>query len=65
MFGGFLYVHHRSLQWCWSNYSDATNIGDVPLPKHQMSGGFFALFEKIYHGKPILAVFSNIGDDVQ
>ncbi len=27
--------------------------------KCQMSGGFFALFEKIYHGQPILTVFSN------
>jgi hypothetical protein len=37
----------------------------VPLPKHQMSGGFFAFFEKIYHGQPNLTVFSNIGEDIQ
>jgi hypothetical protein len=30
-----------------------------------MSGGFFALFEKIYHVQPILTVFSNIGEDIQ
>ncbi len=46
-------------------YSDATNIGEVPLPKHQTSRGFFASFEKIYDREPILTVSSNIGEDVQ
>jgi hypothetical protein len=46
-------------------YSDATNIGEEPLPKHQTSRGVFALFEKIYDGELILTVISNIGEDVQ
>jgi hypothetical protein len=45
-------------------YSDATNIGEVPLPKLQTSRGFIA-FEKIYYGEPISTDFSNIGEDVQ
>jgi hypothetical protein len=35
------------------------------LPTLQLSLGFIALFEKIYDGKPILTVISNIGEDVQ
>ena len=35
------------------------------LPTLQLSQGIVALFEKIYDGKPILTVFSNIGEDVQ
>jgi hypothetical protein len=35
------------------------------LPTLQLSLGTFALFEKIYDGDPILAVISNIGEDVQ
>jgi hypothetical protein len=41
------------------NYSDTTNIGLVPSPKHQTSRGFFALFEKIYDCRiPIRHFFS-------
>jgi hypothetical protein len=53
------------MQWRYSNYSDATNIGEVPLPKLQTSRGFVALFEKIYEGEPIITVISNIEKDVQ
>ncbi len=35
------------------------------LPTLQIPVGMVALFEKIYDGKPILTVFSNIGEDVQ
>jgi hypothetical protein len=52
LFGGF----YRSI-------TDHCNDAEVPLPKHQTSRGFFALFGKIYDGKPILAVISNIGED--
>jgi hypothetical protein len=62
--GRFLKLHHRSLQWSKSNYSDAPNVGEVPLPKLQTSRGFVALFEKIYDGEPIITVVSNIGEDV-
>jgi hypothetical protein len=65
LFGTFLNVHHRSLQWRQSNYSDATNIGEVPLPKHLTSREIFPLFEKIYDGEPILSDFSIIGEDIK
>jgi hypothetical protein len=42
-----------------------SNIAIGSLPTLQISLGIFALFEKIYDGEPILAVFSNIGEDVQ
>jgi hypothetical protein len=35
------------------------------LPTLQISLGISALFENIYDGEPILAVISNIGEDVQ
>jgi hypothetical protein len=41
-----------------------SNILIVSLPTLQISLATIALFEKIYDGKPILAVFSNIGEDV-
>jgi hypothetical protein len=47
------------------NYSNATNIGEVPLPKLQTSRGLLALFEKIYYWDPIFTVISNNGEDVQ
>ncbi len=52
-------------QWRLSNNSDATNIGEVPLPKLQTSHGLLALFEQIYYGEPIFTVISNNGEDVQ
>jgi hypothetical protein len=42
-----------------------SNIAIGSFPKLQISLRIVALFEKIYDGKPILTVFSNIGDDVQ
>jgi hypothetical protein len=42
-----------------------SNIAIVSLPTLQTSHGLLALFEKIYHGDPIFAVFSNNGEDVQ
>jgi hypothetical protein len=42
-----------------------TNIGELPLPKHQTSRGFFAFFEKISDEQPILTAFSNIREDVK
>ncbi len=42
-----------------------SNIAIGSLPTFQRSLGIFALFEKIYDGEPILAVISNIGEDVQ
>jgi hypothetical protein len=42
-----------------------SNITIGSLPTIQISLGIVALFEKIYDVKPILTVFSNIGDDVQ
>jgi hypothetical protein len=65
LFGVFLQVLCRSLQWRKSNYSHATNVGKVPLPKLQTSHRFVALFEMIYYGSPIFTVISNIGEDVQ
>ncbi len=59
--GGFLKLHHRNE----SHHSDASNIGEVPLPKLQTSCGFVALFEKIYDREPIITVISTIGEDVQ
>jgi hypothetical protein len=41
-----------------------SNIAIGSLPTLQISLGFFALFEKIYDGEPILSVISNIGEDV-
>ncbi len=41
------------------------NIAIDSLPTLQISKGIIALFEKIYDGKPILTIFSNIGEDVQ
>jgi hypothetical protein len=43
----------------------SSNIAIGTLPKLQISLGIFALFEKIYYGEPILAVISNIGEDVR
>ncbi len=65
LFGALLKVHHRSLQWRYSNYIDAANSSEVPLSKLQTSRGFVALFDEIYDGEPIKTVFSNIGEDVQ
>jgi hypothetical protein len=42
-----------------------SNIAIGSLPTLQISLATIALFEKIYDGKPILTVFSNIGKDVQ
>jgi hypothetical protein len=42
-----------------------SNIAIGSLPTLHISLGFFALFEKIYDGEPILAVISNMGEDVQ
>ena len=42
-----------------------SNIGIGSLPTLQISVVIFALFEKIYDGEPIVAVISNIGEDVQ
>ncbi len=42
-----------------------SNIAIVSSPTLQLSLGINALFEKIYDGKPILTVISNIGEDVQ
>jgi hypothetical protein len=42
-----------------------SNIAIGSLPTHQISPGIVALFAKIFDGKPILTVFSNIGEDVQ
>jgi hypothetical protein len=41
-----------------------SNIAIGSLTTLQISLGFFALFEKINDGEPILAVISNIGEDV-
>jgi hypothetical protein len=54
LFGGF-----------YGCITDHCNDAEVPLPKHQTSRRFFALFEKIYDGEPILTVISNIGEDLQ
>jgi hypothetical protein len=40
-----------------------SNIAIGSLPTLQISLGIVVLFEKIYDGEPILAVFSNIGED--
>ncbi len=40
------------------------NIASDSLPTLQISLGIIALFEKIYDGKPILTVISNIGEDI-
>ena len=42
-----------------------SNIAIGSLPTLQTSHGLLALFEKIYDGELILAVVSNIGEDVQ
>ncbi len=42
-----------------------SNIDIGALPTLQIPVGMVALFEKIYVGKPILTVFSNIGEDVR
>ncbi len=42
-----------------------SNIAIDSLPTVQISLGIIALFEKIYDGKQILTVISNIGEDVQ
>jgi hypothetical protein len=42
-----------------------SNIAIGSLPMLQISLATIALFEKIDDGKPILTVFSNIGEDVQ
>ncbi len=40
-----------------------SNIAIGSLPTLQISLGTVKLFEKIYDGKPIFTVFSNIGED--
>jgi hypothetical protein len=42
-----------------------SNLAIGSLPTLQISVVIFALFEKIYDGEPIIAVISNIGEDVQ
>ncbi len=42
-----------------------SNIAIGSLPKLQISQGIVALFDKIQDGKPILTVFSNIGENKQ
>ena len=42
-----------------------SNIAIGSLPTLQISLGIVALFEKIYDGKLIVTVISNIGEDVQ
>jgi hypothetical protein len=42
-----------------------SNIAIGSLPTLQISLATIALFEKIDDGKPILTVFSNIGEDVR
>ncbi len=39
-----------------------SNITIGSLPTLQIALGIVGLFEKIYNGKPILTVVSNIGD---
>jgi hypothetical protein len=41
-----------------------SNIAVGSLPTLQISLATIALFEKIDDGKPIITVFSNIGEDV-
>jgi hypothetical protein len=41
-----------------------SNIAIGSLPTLQKWLGIFAFFEKIYDSEPILAVISNIGEDV-
>jgi hypothetical protein len=43
----------------------SSNIAIGSLPTLQISLVIIALFEKIYDGKPILTVMSNIGEDGQ
>jgi hypothetical protein len=40
-----------------------SNIAIDSLPTLQISLGIVGLFEKIYYVKPIVTVFSNIGED--
>jgi hypothetical protein len=42
-----------------------SNIAVGSLPTLQISLVIFPLFEKIYGDEPILAVISNIGEEVQ
>jgi hypothetical protein len=42
-----------------------SNIAIDSLQTVQISLGIIAIFEKIYDGKQILTVISNIGEDVQ
>jgi hypothetical protein len=42
-----------------------SNIAIDSLPTLQISVGIIALFEKIFDGKPMHTVISNIGEDVQ
>ncbi len=42
-----------------------SNIAIGSLPTLQISQGIFALFEKIYDSEPILAVISNIEEDIK
>jgi hypothetical protein len=43
----------------------SSNITYGSLPALQISLGIFALLEKIFDGEPILAVISNIREDLQ
>jgi hypothetical protein len=47
--------------------TDHCNDAEVTtaMPKHQMSHGLLALFEKIYYEDPIFPVVSNIEEDIQ
>ncbi len=47
-----------------ASYVVNSNISFGSLPTLQISLVIIALFEKIYYGEPIIAVFSNIGEDV-
>jgi hypothetical protein len=51
--------------WKLASHVVNSNIVIGSLPTLQISLGIIALFEKIYNGKPIFTVFSNIGEDVQ
>jgi hypothetical protein len=48
-----------------AGHVDNSNIAIGSFPTLQISIEFFALFEKIYDGEPILAVISYIEEDVQ
>ncbi len=55
----------RNTFWSWRKKESRTGYAIGSLPTLQISLGIVALFEKIYDGKSILLVVSNIGEDVQ